>query len=74
MQNSVAVKPYSPVVFKRKAAWDGIRLEHIRLNAGELPKHRHAEHVVLVRPKRECLSVLKSQRIVVSRILGAVRP
>ena len=38
----------SPVVFKRKAAWDGIRLEHVRLNAGELPRHRHSEHVVLI--------------------------
>ena len=38
----------SPVVFKRKAAWDGIRLEHIRLNAGNLPKHCHTEHTVLI--------------------------
>ena len=38
----------SPVVFKRKAAWDGIRLEHIRLNAGDLPKHCHTEHAVLI--------------------------
>ena len=38
----------SPVVFKRKAAWDGIHLEHVRLNSGELPKHRHSEHVVLI--------------------------
>ena len=36
------------VVFKRKAAWDGIRLEHIRLKAGELPKHRHQEHTILI--------------------------
>ena len=36
------------VVFKRKAAWDGIRLEHIRLNSGELPKHRHQEHTILI--------------------------
>ncbi|HJX89970.1 MAG TPA: AraC family transcriptional regulator [Pyrinomonadaceae bacterium] len=38
----------SPVVFKRKATWDGIRLEHVRLNAGDLPTHCHAEHVVLI--------------------------
>ena len=36
------------VVFKRKAVWDGIRLEHIRLNSGGLPKHRHQEHTVLI--------------------------
>ena len=38
----------SPVVFKRKAAWDGIRLEHVSLKQGNLPKHCHNEHVVLI--------------------------
>lgn len=38
----------SAVVSKRKAAWDGIRLEHCQLRAGELAAHRHREHVVLV--------------------------
>jgi AraC family transcriptional regulator len=38
----------SAVVNKRKAAWDGIKVEHCELSAGELPKHRHREHVVLV--------------------------
>ena len=36
------------VVRKRKAAWDGIRLEHCELRPGELPRHRHREHVVLL--------------------------
>ena len=36
------------VVGKRKAAWDGIRLEHCQLRSGELPRHRHREHVVLI--------------------------
>lgn len=38
----------SAVVRKRKAAWDGIRLEHCQLRPGELPRHRHREHVVLL--------------------------
>jgi AraC family transcriptional regulator len=38
----------SALVLKRKAAWDGIRLEHCKLRAGELPAHRHREHVVLI--------------------------
>ena len=38
----------SALVLKRKAAWDGIRLEHCQLRSGELPAHRHSEHVVLV--------------------------
>lgn len=42
------------VVFKRKAAWDGIRLEHVRLNAGELPKHRHHEHTILISLSEGC--------------------
>ena len=36
------------VVRKRKAAWDGIRLEHCELRRGELPVHKHYEHVVLL--------------------------
>ena len=42
------VNPNSAVVQKRKAAWDGIRLEHCLLRPGELPRHRHREHVVLL--------------------------
>ena len=40
--------PAPAVVRKRKAAWDGIRLEHCELRPGELPRHRHREHVVLL--------------------------
>ena len=36
------------VVRKRKAAWDGIRLEYCQLRPGELPRHRHREHVILL--------------------------
>jgi AraC family transcriptional regulator len=36
------------VVSKRKAAWDGIRLEHCQLRPGELPRHQHREHVILL--------------------------
>jgi AraC family transcriptional regulator len=38
----------SPVVLKRKAKWEGIRLEHYRLRGGDLPEHRHQEHVALI--------------------------
>jgi AraC family transcriptional regulator len=37
-----------PVTFKRKAAWEGIRLEHYLLPVGELPEHKHSEHVVMI--------------------------
>jgi len=42
------VNPNTAVVSKRKAAWDGIRLEHCQLRPGELPRHRHREHVILL--------------------------
>lgn len=40
--------PTMAVVRKRKAAWDGVRLEHCQLRPGELPRHRHREHVILL--------------------------
>ena len=36
----------SPVVSKREAAWDGIRLEHFRFREGLLPEHSHRDHLV----------------------------
>jgi AraC family transcriptional regulator len=44
----------SPVLFKRKASWDGIRLEHYRFRAGELPEHRHAEHLIAISLSGTC--------------------
>jgi AraC family transcriptional regulator len=46
--NNVNTNSASAVVRKRKAAWDGIRLEHCELRRGELPAHKHREHVVLL--------------------------
>ena len=48
------VNTNSAVVRKRKAAWDGIRLEHCELRRGELPAHRHREHVVLLSLTEGC--------------------
>lgn len=36
----------SPLLMKRGAAWDGIRLERYRFRAGDLPEHSHAAHLV----------------------------
>jgi AraC family transcriptional regulator len=38
----------SPVVLKRRANWEGIRVEHCHLRPGDLPEHCHREHVVLI--------------------------
>ena len=46
--DDVNLNQTSAVVHKRKAAWDGIKLEHCQLRPGELPAHRHREHVVLL--------------------------
>ncbi|HEX7296845.1 MAG TPA: AraC family ligand binding domain-containing protein, partial [Pyrinomonadaceae bacterium] len=40
--------PASPLLMKRKAAWDGLRLEHYQFRSGELPEHRHTEHTILI--------------------------
>lgn len=44
--NAPEMNQASPVVSKRKASWDGIRLEHFRFRAGELPEHSHREHLI----------------------------
>ena len=44
----------SPLLFKRKAAWDGLRLEHYSFRSGELPEHSHSEHTVLMSLTDNC--------------------
>src|SRR6266852_2330170 len=38
----------SPVVPKWKAEWEGISLKHFRCRAGDLPEHRHRQHLVII--------------------------
>lgn len=33
---------------RKSASWNGIRIDHCRTNAGELPTHSHREHTVLI--------------------------
>ena len=51
----------SPVVFKRQAAWDGIRLVHYRFRAGELPEHRHAEHLITISLDGSCNGEIRTE-------------
>ena len=37
-----------PVVFKRTAAWQGVKLVHYRLGQGLIPEHKHNEHMILI--------------------------
>lgn len=48
MVDPIQSTPPSSLVFKRKAVWDGIRLEHCKLQQGTLPPHSHREHTVLI--------------------------
>jgi AraC family transcriptional regulator len=36
----------SPVIFARRAAWDGLKLAHYRFRSGELPEHNSQEHLI----------------------------
>jgi AraC family transcriptional regulator len=38
----------SPLISKRSAAWDRIRLEHYRFGRGHFPEHQHTEHTAIV--------------------------
>lgn len=46
--NAPGMDHASPVVLKREAAWDGIKLSHYRFQSGELPEHRHDQHLVTI--------------------------
>jgi AraC family transcriptional regulator len=61
MTDPAARDPASPVLLKRKAAWDGIRLEHCRLRSGLLPEHRHREHTVLIALSDGCKGELRTE-------------
>jgi AraC family transcriptional regulator len=54
------VSYHSPALFKRGAAWDGIRLEHFRFGAGRLPEHAHKEHLVLTPLSESCTGEIRT--------------
>ncbi|HEY0375870.1 MAG TPA: AraC family transcriptional regulator [Pyrinomonadaceae bacterium] len=50
----------SPVVSKRAASWDGLRLEHFHFRAGELPEHNHREHLITFSPAGGCRGEIRT--------------
>jgi AraC family transcriptional regulator len=54
------LNPASPLLMKRKARWDGLRLEHYQFRSGELPEHRHAEHTVLISLTDGCTAEMQT--------------
>src|SRR5258705_4639451 len=59
--DSTSTNQLSPVLFKRTASWDGIRLEHFRFRAGELPEHRHAEHLITISLDGRCNGEIRTE-------------
>jgi len=51
---SAQLNSESPLLFKRKAAWEGLRLDHCGFQSGELPEHCHREHTVLLSLSEGC--------------------
>jgi AraC family transcriptional regulator len=49
-----------PVVFKRQATWEGIRIEHYRLRGGDLPEHRHRQHHMIMPVGAGCNGELRT--------------
>ena len=52
--------PASPLLMKRKATWDGLRLEHYQFRSGELPEHSHSEHTVLISLSDGCRAEMQT--------------
>jgi AraC family transcriptional regulator len=44
----------SPVVSKRGARWDGLRLVHYRMKAGYMPEHNSPEHLITLSLSEKC--------------------
>ncbi len=59
-----------PVVSRTGADWDGIRLEHYRFHAGELPEHSHARHLVMISMSGDCTGEIRTAGGFNSRDMG----
>lgn len=42
------IREQSKYIFKRAAAWRGVRVQHVRVTEGEMPEMHHAEHSVAI--------------------------
>ena len=45
---------------KRRATWEGLRLEHCRMTNGHLPNHSHRQHVILLALSEGCKGEFKT--------------
>ena len=51
----------SPVVSKREAAWDGIRLAHFHFREGELPEHSNRDHLITFARAGGCRGEIRTE-------------
>jgi AraC family transcriptional regulator len=58
--NTADVNHSSPLVLKRDAIWDGIKLSHFRFRAGDLPEHEHNDHLVTLALGQGCGGELRT--------------
>jgi AraC family transcriptional regulator len=45
---------HSPVLFARRASWEGIKLAHFRFRSGELPEHNNPDHLINLSLEGDC--------------------
>jgi AraC family transcriptional regulator len=60
----------SPLISKRSAAWNNIRLEHHLLDRGHFPEHFYNEHAAIVSIGPSCMGELKTESGFCSRGKG----
>jgi AraC family transcriptional regulator len=41
-------KPESSLLSRHQAAWEGIKIEHYRFCGGEMPEHKHRQHIMIM--------------------------
>ena len=57
--NSSTMKD-GPFLFKRDAAWEGIKLAHYGFAAGEVPEHSHKDHVITIPMGEGCTGEIRT--------------
>jgi AraC family transcriptional regulator len=58
--NTAEMNHASPLVLKRDASWEGIKLSHYRFDAGDLPEHTHPDHLVTLALGEGCGGELRT--------------
>src|SRR5688500_18248390 len=49
-----------PFLFKRDAAWEGIKLAHYGFAAGEVPEHSHNDHLITIPLGEGCTGEIRT--------------